>query len=208
MKKDKTAPTKTGSAPARPKAPKAPKAPPPTAEAVAAHLLVLCSADEPPAPWKEADLKRRLPAGERPLLPAALARLQSDREVLALTQGKTTSYLFAEPLRRWLGSTTGAAPEAPAALPPVAAASDLFAVYARLVRQSGGFPDVKIATLRAALDPASAEALPARLVALWREGRATLSLGDWSLADENTRASAVELSGERYLLVRLDHAAD
>jgi hypothetical protein len=39
---------------------------------------------------------------------------------------------------------------------------------------------------------------------LWREGGAALSLGDWSLADEETRAAAVTLDGERYLLVRLE----
>ena len=65
------------------------------------------------------------------------------------------------------------------------------------------FPDVKIASLRAALDPASADALAARLVGLWREGRAALSQGDWSLADAATRDAAVVLHGERYLLVRL-----
>ncbi len=72
------------------------------------------------------------------------------------------------------------------------------------MRASGGFPDVKISALQHALGPSGATALAAHLTALWREGRATLSLGDWSLASEETRAAAVELDGEKYLLVRLD----
>ena len=79
MKKEKAAPSKNRSAAGRAKAPEASKAPSPTVEGVAAHLLALGPADEPPAPWKEADLKRRLSAAERPQFPAALARLQGDR---------------------------------------------------------------------------------------------------------------------------------
>ncbi len=191
-----------------PKAPKPPKSPPPTTEAVAARLLTLFPPDALPALWKEADLKRRLAASERPLLPAALLRLQSEHQLLALTQGKTVVYLFAGPLHGWLA---GAAvmPDAPTPVAPAGESTeDLFAVYRRVVRASGGFPDVKIAALRAALGPGSAGMVTARLVALWREGRATFSQGDWSLADESTRAAAVELVGERYLLVRLDDGAD
>ena len=205
MKKEKAAPSKSPRARVA-KTPRAPKAAPPGTEVVAARLLALGAPDEPPALWKEADLKRRLAAAERPQLAAALTRLQQGRQVLALGQGKTTLYLFAAPVRAWLAEGPAMEDDVlPAPGAPVAA-SDLFAVYAGLVRQSGGFPDVKIAALRAALDPASADALGVRLVELWREGRATLSQGDWSLADDATRAAAVELSGDRYLLVRLDES--
>ena len=188
-----------GSQPPKAKTPRAArppkaKAPPPAPEAVAAGLLGGFPAGEAPRLWKEAELKRRLTPPERPALTAALARLREGRQVLALTQGKTTLYLFAEPLRGWLEQgTAGVDASTPAA-------GDLPAAYARLVRQSGGFPDVKIAALRAALGAGVND----RLVALWRAGQATFSQGDWSLADEETRAAAVELSGERYLLVRLE----
>lgn len=72
------------------------------------------------------------------------------------------------------------------------------------MRASGGLPDVKISALGLALAPVEAAGLADRLRALWREGRVTLSLGDWSLADEATRRAAVELAGERYLLVRME----
>lgn len=189
------------------KVPKPPKAPPPTPEAVAARLLGSLPVGEPPMLWKEADLKRRLTTAERPQFAAALAALREGRQALALAQGKSTLYLFAEPLREWLteaggaGKTAGGPPDVPPAGP-----EGLLGVYTRLVQGSGGFLDVKIAGLRAALGPAEGDALPARLVALWREGRATFSQGDWSLADEATRAAAVEVAGERYLLVRLEEA--
>ena len=86
----------------REKAPKAGKADAPTVEGVAARLLALFPPGELPALWKEAELKRRLTTAEGPLLAGALARLQEERQVLALTQGKGVVYLFAGPLRGWL----------------------------------------------------------------------------------------------------------
>ncbi len=170
----------------------------PTAATVAARLLALGAfvpgtRDTPPALWKEADLRRKLPAHERPLLGDALAHLRAERQVVPLRQGKNTFLAFAGPLRAWLGEE---------ASPGETDDGALFAAYERLVRESGGFPDVKIAHLRRAVG--NGAPLAERLAALWREGRATLSLGDWSLADETARAAAVELDGEKYLLVRLD----
>ena len=193
---------------ARPKRPASrPKAPPPTPDAVTASLSKLMPPGERPALWKEAKLQRRLHAPERPLLAAALQRLEEERQVLVLPLGKMRLYLFAEPLRGWLtGSAAGTAavPDLPEPASPRGTPEDLFAVYERLVRRSGGFPDVKLADLRAALVPAAAGTLSEQVLTLWRAGRATLSQGDWSLADEATRHAAVELFGERYLLVRLE----
>ena len=81
---------------------------------------------------------------------------------------------------------------------------ELLAAYTQAVRASGGFPDVKISTLRASLPAESAGTLSERLRTLWHEGRVTLSLGDWSLASEEMRAAAIELDGECYLLVRFE----
>ena len=92
----------------------------------------------------------------------------------------------------------------PRPAPSATAHRALSAVYARAVRESGGLPDVKISVLERALAPVEAAGLAGVLRALWREGRVTLSLGDWSLADEETRRAAVELDGERYLLVRME----
>ena len=185
----------------------------PTAATVAARLLALGAftagaLNTPPTLWKEAEFRRKLPAHERSLLGDAVAHLQARRQIVPLRHGKNTFLAFAGPLRVWLEEEMADAPPAVPVPDLVPAEADddldaaLFFAYARLVHESGGFPDVKIARLRRAVgDPAS---LADRLVALWREGRATLSFGDWSLADEATRAAAVELAGEKYLLVRLD----
>lgn len=179
----------------------------PTAATVGARLLALGAygpgvSETPPLLWKETELLRKLPAHERPLLGPALEHLLAARQVVPLRHGRNRFVAFAGPLRVWLEEDVLDAPVAiaPPAMPEADDAG-LFDAYRRLVRESGGFPDVKIAHLRRVAGGVPVEA---RLVALWREGRATLSLGDWSLADESVRAGAVELGGERYLLVRLD----
>ena len=167
-----------------------------TVESVTARLLALPQpgGPVPVALWTKAELGRALSRAEKPHLDAALARLQEDRRLLMLGHGESVFFAFAEPLREWLG--TGVA--------MTEAAGDLPDVYRRLVRESGGFSDVKISALARALGPGVAVGLAERLKALWRMGDATLSLGDWSLASEETRAAAVELDGEKYLLVRLE----
>ncbi len=184
----------------------------PTAATVGARLLALAAyapgvSETPPTLWKETELLRKLPAHERPLLGPALEHLQAARQVVPLRHGRNKFVAFAGPLRVWLeDDVADALPPVPTPAAPESDDADnddatLFDAYRRLVRESGGFPDVKIAHLCRA---AGGVALAERLTTLWREGRATLSLGDWSLADETVRAGAVEMDGERYLLVRLD----
>ncbi len=176
------------------RSPVAPLEPPPTPDALVARLLALVPPGELPALWSRAEFSRRLTPAERPGLDDALARLQEDRQLLGLSQGKGVYYLFAGPLRGWLAG----APRLEEGQPSLGEA------YRRLARESGGFPDVKISALQAALGPAAAGTLAAELIASWRRGEATLSLGDWSLASEETRAAAVEMDGEKYLLVRFE----
>jgi hypothetical protein len=51
------------------------------------------------------------------------------------------------------------------------------------------------------------EALKSWLLAEHQHGRAVFGLGDWSLADAETRAGLIELRGDRYLFVRLKGGA-
>ena len=181
----------------------------PTAVTVAARLRAAGAyatgvSTTPPTLWKAAELRRKLPRHEHALFDEALDHLQATRQVVPLRHGRSVFVAFAGPLRVWLDDDM--AEPTPSSLPSLPATETddaaLFFAYTRLVRESGGFPDVKIAALqRAAGDVPLAE----RLVALWREGRATLSLGDWSLADAPTRAAAVDLDGDQYLLVRLEN---
>src|SRR5260221_4040307 len=75
--------------------------------------------------------------------------------------------------------------------------------YEDLVRLAG-FPDVEIATLQRQSGVPMA-ALKEWLLAEHQGGRAIFGIGDWSLADEATRAGVIELRGDRYLLVRLEN---
>lgn len=187
----------------------------PTIERVGAKLLALTSGapEKSPALWRKSELSRAFSADERPLLSATLAWIEERRGLLRVADGSRDGrFLFTEPLRRWLELGKAAPPKTPAPDPDSAPDpdtstgnfSDLLAAYARAVRESGGFPDVKISALQRALPSSAASSLPERLRALWREGQVTLSLGDWSLASEEMRKAAVELDGEHYLLVRFE----
>ena len=191
----KTPPPPPSAKPVRsPRKTSAKAAPGATVESVVARLLGLPQIEgETPALWRKTDFGGELSGAEKPFLDAALARLQGERRLVALSYGKSVYFAWADALAERLGPA-----------PVEAAADDLMGVYRRLVRESGGFPDVKIAGLARGVGPAGARGLAGRLTALWRGGDVTLSLGDWSLASEETRAAAVELDGEKYLLVRFE----
>ncbi len=177
-----------------------------TAESVRARLLALPPCEDGlPALWRREDFPAELSPAERPLLDAALTRLQAEQRLVALRHGKDEYFAFAVALNARLAPAPVAAVAAAPADAP-APAEGLMEVYRRLVRESGGFPDVKIAQLARGVGPTAAHGLPERLTASWRVGDAVLSLGDWSLANEETRAAALELDGEKYLLVRFAEA--
>ncbi len=72
--------------------------------------------------------------------------------------------------------------------------------YQKVSRQIG-FSDVEIYRLQQELG-ADMEALKAFIRGEARQGRAVLSLGDWSLSSEAVRSGAIESRGRQYLLVR------
>jgi hypothetical protein len=99
----------------------------------------------------------------------------------------------------------GAVADVPAGLPPVPAGLDrgeLLAAYQRLARRLG-YSNVEISGLRREAG-CSMDSLKRFLLEESRKGRAVLSLGDWSVSSEETRAGAIELFGKPHLLVRLD----
>ncbi len=186
---------------------RAPDAPRVTAESVLARLLALPQTEEGrPALWQREDFHAEISPAEQPHLDAALAQLQAEQRLVALRHGRSEYFAFAGPLNARLGSAPAAATTKTDTGAPPAPAEGLMGVYRRLVRESGGFPDVKIAQLARGIGPAAARGLSEHLTALWRAGDAVLSLGDWSLANEETRAAALELDGEKYLLVRFAEA--
>jgi hypothetical protein len=86
--------------------------------------------------------------------------------------------------------------------PPEEIDSDRIREAYRALADQSGFTSVKIAALQREAGT-TLVALQQWLLAEYQQGRAVLSFGDWSLSDEATRAAAIELRGERYLLVKL-----
>jgi hypothetical protein len=94
---------------------------------------------------------------------------------------------------------------APAEPPPSAAGLDrgeILAAYQRLARRLG-YSNVEISGLKREAG-CSMDSLKGFLLEESRQGRAVLSLGDWSVSSDETRAGAIELFGKPHLLVRLD----
>ncbi len=180
-------------------------APKPTVEGVAGKLREIGPTEGQPTLWTGPELARKLTAAEQPLFEDAIELLLAAREVIALARPKASFFAFAEPLKAALSAESPAAETAPE--PPAVNRDSVLTAYYKLVRESGGFPDIKISALQKALGPAAPGKLAGVLIDLWREGAANLSLGDWSLASEEMRAAAVELDGEQYLLVRIDDVA-
>ncbi len=167
----------------------------PTAEAVAAKLAA--AADQRPQELLNvAELKRALARDERDLLEEGIRVAVERGWLLELQRKKAAFYVGAGPVREVLGSEALAVDIA-----PQVNETAIREAYDALVRD-GGFSDVPISALQAACGVAL-EALKEWLVARHRQGEATLSFGDWSLADETRRAAAVEMGGEKYLLARL-----
>ena len=190
----------------RPTARKVPDTPRVTAESVTVRLLALPqSEDGRPALWRQEDFHAELSPAEQPFLDTVLVQLQTEQRLVALRYGQSEYFAFAGPLNARLAPPPAAATTTATGSAP-APAEGLLGVYRRLVRESGGFPDVNIAQLVRGVGPTAARALPEQLTAMWRAGDAVLSLGDWSLASEETRAAALELDGEKYLLVRFTEA--
>jgi hypothetical protein len=178
----------------------------PTRESVAAQIEEYAAILHPtlltPADLKKAVGKNKDAAA---LLFSAFEYLTSHRRLIILRQkkGKTLAELYAHaPSLRMMLPAGELAPETEA---PTATFVDLEAAvkraYHALVTRTG-FPAVAISTLqREAAVPL--DRLKAWLLDRYQAGQAIFSLGDWSLASEEKRAAAIEMHGDRHLLVQL-----
>ncbi|MEA3209098.1 MAG: hypothetical protein QOE70_2155 [Chthoniobacter sp.] len=178
----------------------------PTPDSVRARIDGLIEAKHPQL-LSVANLTGSLLQPELEYLRSAVDGLAGERRLIRLRRGKTELLAHAASLRRELGDAFDA-PEsvAPisAGLPPVAVEVQPEAIREayRTIASHTGLPAVRISALHRAVDLPLGD-LQRWLVNEYQQGRAVLSFGDWSLADEATRAAAVEVGGERYLLVRL-----
>jgi hypothetical protein len=167
----------------------------PDLASVAAKLAQFAAAQYPQL-LSGPELKRALPKGEAPLFMEALEALLQTRTLVELKRKASVFYISGAALG--IAPETAAVEEAPVA--PVAP-EQIRESYRELARDTG-FPAVAIAALQRA-SGAPMEELKRWIMVEHRHGQAVLSFGDWSLADEAKRAGAIELGGDRYLLVRL-----
>lgn len=159
--------------------------------------LVAATAAAHPQLLAAAELKERLRKPERVLLTPAIERLVRDRQLIALRRGTAEVFAHGDSLRAACAIGQPPALEDEAAFSP----GPVRRAYRELV-QGTGFPAVEIVALQQGAG-VIADELKEWLLGEYRAGRALLSLGDWSLADEAARAAAVELGGEKYLRVEL-----
>ncbi|MEI9894856.1 MAG: hypothetical protein WDN28_13470 [Chthoniobacter sp.] len=141
----------------------------------------------------QTQLKTALSPIEKPFLVQAIQALESQVRLIRLLRGKAFVFAHADSLRAALGVTTKA---------PIFDPQAVRRAYHTLVTRTG-FRDVEIAALQRESGAPLAE-LKEWLQAEHHDGRADFYFGDWSLSDAQTREGAIELRGERYLLVRLE----
>jgi hypothetical protein len=143
-----------------------------------------------------ADFKKALAAHEKALLAEAVQWLSEDRRLVRLVRGKVFVFAHAASLRAALFQNHADSK------PEEIDRQKVREAYHALTMKTG-FPAVEIAALQRE-SGAEMVALKTWLMGEHRNGRAVFALGDWSLADDTMRRGAVELRGDRHLLVRLE----
>ncbi|MFT4640072.1 MAG: hypothetical protein ACI8T1_003397 [Verrucomicrobiales bacterium] len=134
------------------------------------------------------DLKRTIQINLRPFLNHAIELLVADKRLATVSHGKRSYFVHI--------SSFGVV--------PADHESDLAAILTthQELRQDSRFAAVAIATL---IDRTGIrkEQIHDILLDEAKHGRATLSIGDWSLASAETKGGALEVGGERFLHVIL-----
>jgi len=156
------------------------------------------------------DLEKGCEGQIRKKVDEAIDWLVKEQRLFRFRRSRSIFFVHAEKFRGAALGIPSAEPskavtDAPAGTPPVPAGLDrgeILATYQRLARRLG-YSNVEISGLRREAG-CSMDSLKHFLLEESRKGRAVLSLGDWSVSSEETRAGAIELFGKPHLLVRLD----
>lgn len=166
----------------------------------AANKIEQLAARQHPRLLTATELKKALAKNESALLPQALELLENEKRLAKLSRMTAMVYAHGDSLRAMLGMSE----------PKTLAFHAIDAVSSEAVRQAyddlvrlSGFPDVEIATLQRHSRVPMAR-LKDWLLDEHKNGRAVFGIGDWSLADEQTRSGVIDMRGDRYLLVRLE----
>jgi len=152
------------------------------------------------------DLEKGCEGEVRKRVDDAVDWLVKERRLVRFRRSRTIYFVHAEKLRGAAQATSPAAAARPAPETPSAAGQldrgAVLAAYQRLKNRLGT-GNVEISELRREAGCEMA-GLKEFLIEESRRGRAVLSLGDWSVSSEETRAGAIDLFGKPHLLVRLD----
>ncbi len=141
------------------------------------------------------ECQKGLPAKVKKELGRALDGLVRENKLLKFKYGRYDLFLHASAIPAALCHPV---PVSPGPLGPDR--DSVFQAY-RKVRQRLGFSNVEIYQLQQELN-IDMDVLKAFLLEESRQGRAVLSLGDWSLSTAAARRGAIELQGRQYLLIR------
>jgi len=160
--------------------------------------------------WVKRELEKGCQGEVRNKIDEAIDWLVKEKRLLRLRRGRSFYWASAERLKTLLVSEkplTGDAGDESArpSLAPAAGPVDhrlVQAAYQRL-RSRLGYRNVEISELQRELG-IPMDALKLHLLEESRDGRAVLSLGDWSVSSDAIRAGAIELFGQPHLLVRFD----
>jgi hypothetical protein len=129
-----------------------------------------------------------------------LGALVREGRLVCVERGKAVYYLHSAALESLIGADARClVPSSPAILP--LSADRIKQAYREVVWDTG-FSDVTISQLQ------QRAAVPLDVLKRWlleesRAGRALPTRGDWSLADADTRAAAIDIAGEPHMRIRL-----
>jgi hypothetical protein len=157
--------------------------------------------------WVKRELEKGCQGEVRNKIDEGINWLVKEKRLLRLRRGRSFYWVSAERLKMLLDSPKALPGDEPArsSLSPAAGPVDprlVKAAYDRL-RSRLGYRNVEISELQRELG-IPMDALKRHLLEESREGRAVLSLGDWSVSSGAIRAGAIELFGQPHLLVRFD----
>jgi hypothetical protein len=160
--------------------------------------------------WVKRELEKGCQGEVRNKIDEALDWLVKEKRLLRLRRGRSFYWASAERLKPLLATERPLPHDAPDETARPALSSTAGPVDPRLVQTAYqrlrfrlGYRNVEISELQRELG-IPMDALKRHLLEASREGRAVLSLGDWSVSSDAIRAGAIELFGQPHLLVRFD----
>jgi hypothetical protein len=153
------------------------------------------------------DLEKGCIGEVRKKVDEALDRLVRQSTLLKMRRGRTVYFVHAESLRHLVPPVATVPRHVPRNVQPSTALNRglVMEAYQRVSRRTG-YSNIPIYELQQECRM-PLEQIKALILEESRNGNAVLSLGDWSLSSEAVRSAAIDIRGDRYLLVRFKNSA-